>query len=363
MSSREHRRVTVTIAMVTWLPLLALSALEGLAFGSPTAFLHDPMVHVRFLIALPLLWFARTWIDVELESSQIYLRRGHFIDPGPRGRRFLAELERSLGRREVGRPAGAALALAYGLTWGERFIDRLGVRVGDWHALADGTPSAAEYGRLFVSAPIFNATLALVAWRVVTYVWLLFKLRRTFVPVPGHPDEMSGLFNVARVSMSFAPVVLAIGALIAASMHASFLAGGPSVLAYRGSVVVFAIIAPMPFVLPLFLLLPRLVEKKRSALLEYGVAGAEFARRYEPHLHQVYEEEDSPVADEAVSTDADLGSSYTRHRDGAVIPIARRPLMTLVLTALAPFIILSFVQIGWRESIALVSHLREAMLG
>src|SRR5215510_7456930 len=54
-----HRRV-ITIALLAWLPLLVLSALEGRALGGNVAvpFLLDVEVHVRFLVALPLLIIA-----------------------------------------------------------------------------------------------------------------------------------------------------------------------------------------------------------------------------------------------------------------------------------------------------------------
>ena len=51
-----QQRILV-ISVLAWLPLLALSALEGQALGGRAAvpFLLDVEAHVRFLIALPLL--------------------------------------------------------------------------------------------------------------------------------------------------------------------------------------------------------------------------------------------------------------------------------------------------------------------
>ena len=51
------RQRLVVFTLLTWLPLLLLSILEGQAWGSRTVvpFLLDIEVHVRFLVALPLL--------------------------------------------------------------------------------------------------------------------------------------------------------------------------------------------------------------------------------------------------------------------------------------------------------------------
>jgi len=50
----------IVISLLAWLPLLLLSALEGQALGGSAAvpFLRDVEVHVRFLVALPLLIIA-----------------------------------------------------------------------------------------------------------------------------------------------------------------------------------------------------------------------------------------------------------------------------------------------------------------
>ena len=51
------RRRVLVISLVTWLPLLVLSALEGHFLGGDVAvpFLRDWDAHARFLLALPLL--------------------------------------------------------------------------------------------------------------------------------------------------------------------------------------------------------------------------------------------------------------------------------------------------------------------
>ena len=50
------RRRIVVLITVAWVPLLALSIAEGHAWGSVALpFLHDIEMHVRLLVALPLL--------------------------------------------------------------------------------------------------------------------------------------------------------------------------------------------------------------------------------------------------------------------------------------------------------------------
>ena len=54
------KRRVIVISLLTWLPLLVLSVLSGQALGGAikVPFFYDVDVHVRFLVALPLLLVA-----------------------------------------------------------------------------------------------------------------------------------------------------------------------------------------------------------------------------------------------------------------------------------------------------------------
>jgi hypothetical protein len=54
------RQRVIVLSLLAWLPLLMLSALEGNVLGGNAAvpFLLDVEVHIRFLVALPLLIIA-----------------------------------------------------------------------------------------------------------------------------------------------------------------------------------------------------------------------------------------------------------------------------------------------------------------
>ena len=71
-----YRRV-LAFVVVTWLPLLVLSAYSGLAVGTTIRipFLHDLEAQARFLVALPLLIVAELVVH---QRSQIVVRR--FLD-------------------------------------------------------------------------------------------------------------------------------------------------------------------------------------------------------------------------------------------------------------------------------------------
>ena len=73
-----HRRI-IAMALVTWVPLLLLSIAEGHAWGDSVTlpFLHDVELHVRLLLALPLLIVAELVVHQRMRPVV-----GQFLDRG-----------------------------------------------------------------------------------------------------------------------------------------------------------------------------------------------------------------------------------------------------------------------------------------
>ena len=65
--------------LLTWLPLLILSWIQGVAIGGRVTipFLHDYIVNVRLLVTLPILIAAEIVIDPKLRHAA-----KHFVNSG-----------------------------------------------------------------------------------------------------------------------------------------------------------------------------------------------------------------------------------------------------------------------------------------
>ena len=63
-----HVEFGIGLAVLTWLPLFCLVVLDrvGPGLGQPGSFLASINTHVRFLVAIPLMFFAEVWIDPRL---------------------------------------------------------------------------------------------------------------------------------------------------------------------------------------------------------------------------------------------------------------------------------------------------------
>jgi hypothetical protein len=120
--------------LVTWVPLLVLSALQGTAIGHrvPVSFLHDFAVHARFLLAVPILLLAETVL-----GPRIAYAASHFVESGlvaPEGFvKFDAAIESGLRWRDSSLSEIILICLAYTVT----SINLLStaVHVSTWYAV------------------------------------------------------------------------------------------------------------------------------------------------------------------------------------------------------------------------------------
>src|SRR6516164_7948098 len=69
--SRETRRRALLSILLTWVPLFILSAMQGIAFGNNVKmpFLADFGAYTRFLLAIPLLLAAETFLGPRIADA------------------------------------------------------------------------------------------------------------------------------------------------------------------------------------------------------------------------------------------------------------------------------------------------------
>lgn len=110
------RQRILAISLFAWLPLLALSILDGQALGggATVPFLLDVDVHVRFLVAMPLLILAELVVHKRMRRvAQVFLDR-HLI-PDAAMPRFEAAVAATTRLRNSVVAEVLLIALVYGV--------------------------------------------------------------------------------------------------------------------------------------------------------------------------------------------------------------------------------------------------------
>jgi hypothetical protein len=168
------RRVLV-ISLLIWLPLLVLSALSGEAFGgaSKVPFFYDWDVHVRFLVALPLLLVAELIVH-----QRIRLIVQQFIARGIIPKRLRPEFEATIRSAMTLRNSMVieVLLIVLVITAGHYlWSSQLALEAATWYALmAEGQHrfTLAGYWYAYLSIPIFQ--FLLLRWYFRIFIWIRF---------------------------------------------------------------------------------------------------------------------------------------------------------------------------------------------
>lgn len=349
------RRRIVAIALVTWTPLLILSMAEGLAWGNAVRvpFLFDVDVHVRFLVALPLLIAAellvhqRTRIVVEQFVSQGLVP--HAIRKG-----FDAALANALRLRNSITAESLLVALVYivgiFVLWRNYFV----LDVPTWYATPVGDrnePRLAGWWYLLITLPVFQ--FILVRWYFRLLIWARFLWQVSRLPLaysPLHPDRMGGIGFLSTITRAFSPVLFAQGALLAGTLANTILFEGKVLTSFYVEVVTFTAAVVLVVVGPLLVFMMPLAAAKRIGLRRYR----EFSRRYVDEFDEKWlrgsAPRDEPLVGSAdIQSLADLGNSFETVSSMRVVPITRGAVIQLIVVTLLPLLPLLLTLISLEE--------------
>ncbi|MGH7177838.1 MAG: hypothetical protein ACREJC_10690, partial [Tepidisphaeraceae bacterium] len=213
-----HRRI-ITFALVTWLPLVVLTATAGtFARGVAVPFLYDVDAHVRFLIALPLLIAAEVIVHRRIREVVAQFQERGLIAPEEQ-RSFDAIVAQAMRLRNSTLVEVFLLVLAFtGGYWLWRSHATL--HVNTWYAvrMEDTAPfTRAGYWYAFVSLPIVR--FIIFRWYFRMFIWYVFLFRVSRLRLrlnPLHPDRAGGLGFLSLSVGALTPVLIAQSALLSA---------------------------------------------------------------------------------------------------------------------------------------------------
>lgn len=348
------RRILVGVAL-TWLPLLGLSLASGTAWGDSVAltFFHDIEMHVRLLIALPILILAELVVHQRMRPLiQQFLERN--LVPENDLRRFEAAIASAVRLRNSVFAEVLLIALVYGFGILVVWRHYIALDTATWYA----TPTAggstlsvagAWYG--YVSLPIFQ--FLLVRWYFRLFIWARFLWQVSRIElslIPTHPDRLGGLSFVSGQVYAFAVLAVAHGAILAGALANRIFFAGATLPQYKGEIVIMVIFMLCLIVVPLLVFTPQLSQAKRSGLREYGTLAERYVREFDAKWLRGRASADEPLVGSAdIQSLADLGNSYGVVQDMRIVPITRDALLRLVGATLAPIVPLALTMMSLEE--------------
>lgn len=333
-----YRRMII-IPLLAWLPLLLLALLGSSGEGSTrVSFFRDVEVHVRFLVALPVLIAAELIVHSRLRPAvRRFVERR--IVPLPEMSRFYSAMDRAVKLRNSIALEVALLLIVYtvGLwVWNER----VGIDVATWYARPGGRwhLTAAGIWYVFVSIPILQ--FILLRWYMRFFIWYRFLwgvARIKLHLIPTHPDRAGGLAFVGGSAYAFGPILFAQGAMLAGLVASRVLYRGENLLSFKLQAIGFVAFFVFAILAPLVMFTPQLAQAKRKGLADYGL----LAQRYVEDFEQKWVV--APPGEELLGTGdiqslADLGNSYAVIKEMRVVPFGLQDISRLAIATAAPMV-------------------------
>ncbi len=335
------RRRVVVIALIAWLPLVLLAAADGnLWRGAGVAFLRDVEVHVRFLVAVPLLVAAELLVHVRLRVvAQEFLVRG--LVPADSVPRFEECVRAAWRMRNSITAEVLMIVVVYGL--GVPFLWRnfAGLEASSW--ISEPGPGGAHltlagFWYAGVSVPLFQFLLLRWYYRLVIWMRFLWQVSRIRLDLSAmHADHAAGLGFLTGTVIAFVPLLMAHGALLAGNIASHILRFGGTL---KDSGPEIAIMVGYLYVLvigPLLVFAPQVDFARRRAEREYGRLGQRYVKDFEAKwLPDGVPPAGSPLGDADIQSLADIANSISTIGAIQVVPVSRGALITVALATLVP---------------------------
>ena len=341
---KEHAPITVRraalAAVLTWVPLLILSAIEGTAYGHTVAvpFLRDFSNYTRFLLALPLLLLAEIVLGPRIaETAEHFITSGVVVQKDFDA--FDAAVANSLRLRDSVVAEIIILVLSYIFTI--TAFRTTAVHVNTWYATQTPTGMSLTlpgWWLILFCTPIYHFMLLRWFWRIFLWFRFLSKVCKLDIQLfPTHPDESGGLGFVGEAQRFFGVLLFASSVGATGVIANSLIYDKVPLENYAPAIAIYAIIALLVLLLPLIIFTPKLLAAKRKGLHQYGT----LATAYTGAFQNKWVRGDNPQHDPLLGTGdiqslADLGNSYQLVEKMNAFPVSLRSILHLVVATLLP---------------------------
>jgi hypothetical protein len=347
-------RVAVVLAVATWLPLLILTAIDGVAWGTSVEvpFVKDFLPYGQFLLSVPILVLGEIPVARVLWLAVGGLRDSHVIGPDD-----TAELERAVElavRRWRGWKVNVVLLV---VTYAATVVSFWGAKewlTGGWQVV-DGAMTPAGWWYLLISLPAIRFLALGWLWRFLLWSWLLWRVARLELnPRPTHPDRAGGLAFLGGTQAAFGILFFALGVQLSCLVADAITYQDEALMGFRGEIVAYVVVAVVILLVPLAVFAPKLARAREEQLVFLSGTGHRGAGDLESRLRTGQSDE---LPANSVSALCDFGDLYHNARLMRPVPLELQHVIAMVLAAVLPFLPLVFLEIPAQEVLSTLARL------
>jgi hypothetical protein len=336
------RQRIIFLSLLAWLPLLLLSMLQGqlLGGGVTPPFLLDVEVHVRFLVAMPLLIGSELLVHQRLRYVvRQFLERD--LIPDSATERFEAAIMSASRLRNSALAEALLVAMVYGV--GVMIVWRhyVAMDATTWYAIPSAGGAKLSFAGMwygYVSLPMFQFLLGRWYYRLFIWARFLWKVSRIHLNlVPTHPDRVGGLGFLSTTVNALILIGIAHGAIVAAHIADQIFYLEKALPEFAGEIAVMAIFVQCVVLAPLLMFAPQIVAARWKGLFEYGALAMRYVRGFDTKwLRGGAPANETLVGSSDIQSLADLDSGYQIVQTMRIVPIAWQASLLLALATLIP---------------------------
>lgn len=354
------RQRLLAVVAITWLPLLILSALQGLALGTKVAvpFLLDIEAQGRFLLFVPLLIGAEPLVHQRLRFvARQFLERE--LIPDNAQPQFDAVLSSTIRWRNSTLAEIAMIVLVYGVGLRSVAHQQATLAVATWYAAPSETGRALSLAGLwyvYLSIPLMQ--FLLLRWYYRMFIWarFLWKVSRIELRlVPTHPDLTGGLGFLASATAGFVPLAVAHGAFVSAWIANRIFLHQGVLLDFKALIIVIAVWVLVLFLAPFLVFSGQIAQASRQGERDYGPLAERYSHQFEAKWVRANPAPNEPLLGSSdIQSLADMANAYTVVKSMRLAPITRQSVMQLAIATLAPIAPLALTMMPLKQLLKLL---------
>jgi len=350
-SKRDFLIRSLVICGVTWLPLLVLSVIQGVAYGDlvEMTFLKDFATHARLLVIIPLLIFAEGSVDFRLKEITTYFFTAGILDESdiPAYEAIKQKVRRMSESIFADVVILLIVAVNIFIRWLERPHD-----VSYWYTVPGASGDTITWAGLWYllfSMTMVQYLLFRWIWRWIIWVVYFKKIAGMHLKLnPAHPDMAGGIGFLGLPPGPFLQVTLALSILFATVIAQQIVFRDTSLPQYYVLMGVFAFFIIIVNVLPLLWFIGPLAATRRKGIFDYSALIQEHHRLFDEKWIRNKSAVPVPGTNDA-SGMADFNRSYDAVMNMKFVPFNIKIMLSSIVIVILPMLPLLAFEYNWLD--------------
>ena len=332
-------RLGVALGLLAWGVLILLALLQG--FGHKVFSFAVVGAHVRLLVAIPLFFLCETWVAPRMaEFVREIVSSG--VVPATEVPALEADIRR-VGRLKDSWPAELLFVLvAFAAPLVEVLANMPG-RTANWASLLAETggrlgPILGWY--LGFCLPLFRFLGLRWLWHLGLWWYFLWRVEKLKLHlIPTHSDGAAGLGCLEVVQEHFAPLVLAISAVLSGSFAEEVISGTMAFETLYSLILMVLLVIAVLFIGPLFMFSRKLWVCRVTGLSEYMAMASRYVDAFDRKwIRDEQASGESQLGTADIQSLADLTNSVNVVRGMRWVPFSTRLVAALAMAVLVPIL-------------------------